>query len=183
MTTMTAFLAHSTKDAALVRRVARASRRSGFTPYLHENDPRPGEPLHAKLQDAISSSDVVIALLTREGTESAYVHQEVSWALKADKRVIPLLAPGVPAEALGMLQGTEHIPLDPTNPTAGIRTLGRALRRYQRQAAWPCLLTLIAVWAGWKWWLRTRSAVSVQSKGVTASHTRSTTAPIAARDV
>lgn len=61
--------------------------------------------------------------------EAPYVHQEIGWALKGKKLIIPLVQPGIPTDRLAMLQGVEYIPFDFQNPQAGHAQLRIALRR------------------------------------------------------
>ena len=52
-------------------------------------------------------------LLTPNSQDSPYVHQEVGYAQKAGKVVIPLMQEGVSRRALGMLEGVECLPFNP----------------------------------------------------------------------
>lgn len=91
----------------------------GVELYLAEHDPKPGTALSQKVQRGIEASDAVLVFVTDASQASAYVHQEIGWALRARKPIIPLVQTGIPAEKLGMLGDIEHIAFDFTNPTEG----------------------------------------------------------------
>lgn len=91
--------------------------------WLYEYDGRPGEYLPAKIINEIHNSAAVVVLLTRDGTESYAVHQEVGVAIGKNKLVIPLVESGIAPGALVLLQGLEYIEFDPANPTQALNTL------------------------------------------------------------
>ena len=101
-----AFLSHSTRDQALVDQIKERVVAAGVRRlYLAEHDPHPGRLLSQKVQEAIDRSHAVVLLLTPNSYDSAFVHQEVGYAIKGRKIVIPLVDPLVPHEALAMLEG------------------------------------------------------------------------------
>ena len=106
-----AFLSHSSRDEHLVGRTRDHVEAAGIQLYLAEHDPHPGLALSQKIQRAIDDSHVVVLLLTPNSYDSAYVNQEVGYALRAGKLVVPLVDPSVPPGALAMLDGVEYIPL------------------------------------------------------------------------
>jgi TIR domain len=109
--TVQIFLSHATSDQELVNQVKSAVG-SLATVYCTEDDGRAGVNVHAKIQREIDKSDVVIALLTPSADASPYVHQELGWAQRAHKLIIPLVSSEVPRDHLGMLQGVEYIRID-----------------------------------------------------------------------
>ncbi len=111
--------------------------------------------LAEKVQRAISHSHAVVVLITDKSRGAPYVQQEVGYAVRAKKLVIPLVQPGIPGEALAMLQGVEYISFDFAHPERGrdelVTSLHRLVERKQERemlVAMACLaLVLLAVTA------------------------------------
>src|SRR5713226_5650470 len=102
------FVSHSERESAWVERMRADLAGVGVEAYLFEHDPRPGEPLAKKIQDAIHRSQVVVVLLTESSAPSPYVQQEVGYALGQKRLVVPLVERGTPRDALAMLGGIEY---------------------------------------------------------------------------
>ncbi len=119
-----AFVSHSSRDEALVRALQDNAAGLGIEIYLAEHDLRPGHQLSTKIQREIERSHAVIVLLTTAAADSSYVQQEIGYALKARRYVIPLVERGLSADKLAMLQGKEYIELDPEDPDAAMQKAG-----------------------------------------------------------
>lgn len=124
-----AFLSHSSGDAELVRALRTSVMGLGIEIYLAEHDVRPGLQLSSKVQRQIEGCDAVIVLLTTSGADSAYVQQEIGYALKSGNPVIPLVEHGLPIQKLAMLNGKEYIELDPDHPDAALHKASAYLQR------------------------------------------------------
>ncbi len=124
-----AFLSHSSGDAELVRVLQESVSGLGIEVYLAEHDVRPGFQLGQKVQQEIEHSDAVIVLLTTAGADSAYVQQEIGYALKTRSPVIPLVERGLTPNKLAMLNGKEYIELDPKNPQQALEKASVYLQR------------------------------------------------------
>lgn len=107
------FLSHSVGESEekVIESLASQLTGQGTSIYVAERDTTPGRSLSQKIQNAIMRSDVVLVLVTEKGSRSAWVNQEIGYAVAKGKTVIPILERGV--EAKGMLVGIEHIRLDP----------------------------------------------------------------------
>ena len=117
------FLSHSSADAPLALRIkTHIEETGGAQVYLAELDVEPGADLAAKVQTEIRRSDATIVLLTRNAIESAYVNQEVGFALNG-QIVIPIVEKGFDRSRLGMLQGREYIEIDPSSPDDSLSRL------------------------------------------------------------
>lgn len=110
------FLSHSSADRAWADWIARSAAQIGLVVYLYEHDPRPGVLVAAKIQSEIQKSDALVVLLTPSGASSAYVQQEVGYAVASRRLVIPLVWPGIEKHSLAMLEGHEWVLFDPSNP-------------------------------------------------------------------
>ncbi|MEE9282978.1 MAG: toll/interleukin-1 receptor domain-containing protein [Nitrososphaerales archaeon] len=101
------FVSHSFGDSMMVDKIRSSLEIEGVKAYVAEADPRYGEALPAKIEKAIDSSDALIVILTSQANVSASVNQEIGYAKKAGKLLIPLVEDGV---AVGvMLQGLEFV--------------------------------------------------------------------------
>lgn len=115
------FISHSTADARQVEQLHLLLTASRIESYVCSHDHQAGRSLAEKLQAAIDRSDAVIVILTESSATSTYVAQEIGWALKGGKLVIPLVDQRIAAELdLGMLQGVEQIRFDPADPIPAV---------------------------------------------------------------
>jgi TIR domain len=73
----------------MVRMANGAAGELGIKPYLAEHDVRPGENLADKIKPAIDASAAVVVLISDNSVAAQYVNQEIGYALKADKLIIP----------------------------------------------------------------------------------------------
>jgi len=126
------FLSHSSADGAWVNWIAENARKIGVEVYCYEHDPQPGKLIAEKLKVAINERDALVVLLTANSRFSAYVQQEIGFAERAGKLIIPLVQPGVGPESLAMLEGREHIPFDYQNPQQALLKLLPYLQRLKQ---------------------------------------------------
>ncbi len=110
------FISHSARDQGLVINLANILRRFGIKVFVAEWYLAPGERIDKKVFQQIDKSDSIIVLLTRDGLRSKWVHQEIGYALKAGKPIIPLVEKGTDAKDLASLKGREYIEYDPHRP-------------------------------------------------------------------
>lgn len=108
----TVFISHSTQDRGLVIALANILAKFEIKVFVAEWYLMPGEPVSKKIFDEIEKSDCIVALLTRNGIRSNWVNQEIGYALKAEKILIPIVEKGVDINELGALQGKEYIEYD-----------------------------------------------------------------------
>jgi hypothetical protein len=122
------FLSHNTQDRAWGEWLMRSTAAHGIKPYLAEHDVQAGAVLAKKIESALDASAAVVVLITDKSVNSQYVHQEIGYARKAKKLIIPVVQSGITGEQLGMLQGLEYIPFDFDSPHEGYRSLTAALQ-------------------------------------------------------
>jgi hypothetical protein len=110
------FLSHSTKDALLADILADSFRRAGIEVFVAEQNLMPGYNIEENIFSSIDKSDCVIVLLTKNGVNSNYVHQEIGFAKKANKLIIPIVEKNIDHNALASLQRIKYIQYDPADP-------------------------------------------------------------------
>jgi nucleoside 2-deoxyribosyltransferase len=76
----------------------------------------PGEPLDKKVLPQIKKADCTVVLLTKNGIRSNWVKQEIGYAIKTGRPLIPLVEEGVEPKDLAALQGREYIEYNPFQP-------------------------------------------------------------------
>lgn len=110
------FISHSVRDQGLVIFLSNLLQKFGMEVVVAEWYLSPGEPLDKKVFRQIDSSNSVVVFLTQDGMRSNWVHQEIGYALKANKLLIPLVEKGIDPKDLAALQGREYIEYDPLRP-------------------------------------------------------------------
>ena len=142
------FCSHSSKDADQVASLKRSLEAIGHTMYRYEDDPNPGEPIMGKIQREIEKADIVLAYFTQNSLESDFMYDEIRYALKKGKDVIPFVEVGFPEAALGPLRGREPIVFDRKHNPGGITfeaytTLSSYLHRLDMEKVAQALLIAI----------------------------------------
>ena len=93
-----------------MRQLKNTLQQDGIECYVAKHDANYGGLIYTKLSSAIDNSKAVIAILTQKGCASPSVNQELGYAKKAGKRIIPLVDKGVNLPV--MLQGLEYKKFD-----------------------------------------------------------------------
>jgi hypothetical protein len=81
------------------------------------------------LQGAISAAHLFVVFISKNSVGYSYVNQEIGFALRAEKPVVPLVMPGASHDELGMLAGHEYIRFDPERPEEALAALSEELQR------------------------------------------------------
>ena len=110
------FISHSVRDQGLVVALANILSKFGIDVIVAEWYLAPGQSLPQKIFDQIEKSDCVLVLLTRNGIRSNWVQQEIGYALKAKKLLVPLVEKGIDQKDLGALQSKDRIEYDRRQP-------------------------------------------------------------------
>lgn len=142
---MELFVSHATSDAELVAEIRTRLKGLGVFVYTAEHDVRAGENVHSKIDQAIRRCHVMLVLLTKAGYDSRYVHQEVGFARRAGKLIVPLVTADVARDNLGMLEGTEYIVLDENDPFEALQPLSRRIDQLARERKSEELITAALV--------------------------------------
>lgn len=114
--TYTVFISHSTRDRGLVIALANILTKFEIQVFVAEWYLTPGEPLDKKVFAHIDKAGCIVVLVTEHGVRSSWVQQEVGYALKRGKPLIPLVEKDANPQDLAALQGREYIEYDPENP-------------------------------------------------------------------
>jgi hypothetical protein len=112
------FVSHSSRDREWVEWI-KGQTGPGIELWLAEHDPQPGRLITSKVQDQLNKCHAMIAFITEASQASPYVQQEIGWALKGGKTIVPLVQIGTSQSQLAMLQGVEYVPFDFQHPEDG----------------------------------------------------------------
>lgn len=132
---MELFLSHATVDRHLVETIQARLTPLGVSVYATEHDGQAGVNVHSKIQEAIKRSDLMVVLLTKPGDSSRYVHQEIGYAKRDAKLIIPLVTSDVSRSDLGMLEGTEYIVVDDADPAKALQQLSQRIANLAKSRA------------------------------------------------
>jgi len=114
------FISHSTQARGLVITLANLLTKFEVEVFVAEWYLSPDEPLDKKVFSQIEKADCVVVLLTRNGIRANWVQQEIEYAIKVRKPIIPLVEKGVDPKGLAALQGKEYIEYDPLQPQGAL---------------------------------------------------------------
>ena len=132
---LSVFISYSVHDGAVVDAINRQLKPHAKTFFWAQNNV-PGQDAWATIHSWINAADLVVVVLTGKTLSRALsVGNEVGYARKAGKRIIPLVAPEVPKSELGCLEGITYIRLDYDSPETTIKQLHSELAEYAQQKA------------------------------------------------
>lgn len=121
------FISYSVDDANVVEGVVTHLKPHANARYWQQ-DKEPGRDAWQTIHGWIDRADLVVVILTGNTLARAIsVGNEVGYARKAGKIIIPLVATEVPPSSLGCLNGITYIALDPSRPDGAIRELKRVV--------------------------------------------------------
>lgn len=119
-------MSHSTKDLGIVNELAEWLGSKGVVVQVAESEVQAGKSVGGKVSSLIESSDCVLAILTIGGARSEWVNQEIGYAMRAGKLVVPIVEEGVKVK--GFLESLEYIPFDRRNPYDAVTRAAEYLR-------------------------------------------------------
>jgi hypothetical protein len=88
------FFSYSRTDSTIALRLAKDIRDRGFDPWIDQVDIEPGSHWDASIEAALDQADLLIVLLSASAIASNNVRDEVSYALREGKKIIPVLFDG-----------------------------------------------------------------------------------------
>jgi hypothetical protein len=133
------FVSHCDPDHAFVGRLISGLRAAGFQVW-DQDDLVPGENPNSARANALDSSELMVAVFTRESVKSQTVRQEVQYALTAGNyrgRVVPVLV-GIPTYAAGDDVPWVLLRMDPIHLDDYASELGPVILRVQELAKTEC---------------------------------------------
>jgi hypothetical protein len=139
------FLSHNSGDHALVTELRHFAHIADVTLYTYDQDVQGGRNILDKLNKEIAQSDIVLALLTRNGATRSAIQQEVGIALSLGKHIIPVCEQGTEESALGFLKDREWIAVDSERPALALDGIRRSILNLKAKDELRTLLVCLAL--------------------------------------
>lgn len=129
------FISYSVDDTALVNVIA-----AHLQPHAHARywaqDKEPGQEVWPTIYGWIDQADMVVVVLTGKTLARAIsVGNEVGYARKAGKHIVPLVGPDVPKGALGCLEGTTYLELNYNDAYSTLNELKTVVGKVSKKKA------------------------------------------------
>jgi len=130
---MKVFVSHSTRDIHIVEEFKK--RINIIEPkvevYVATYDAQPGTDLWKKIETNIKNSNCVVAIMTKNGSRSEMVQQEIAIAKTHKIPIMPIVEKGIVLK--GALVGIEYLELDKHHPEQALKELSTYLRKLKKQ--------------------------------------------------
>lgn len=141
------FISHNSDDKELVEKIEQSLYRNNIRPYIFEYDPKPGESLTNKIEEAISNSDAFVVLVTNQGQFSKWVNAEIGYAKAQEVPIIPLVDKNITNPDIPFIGDTEYIKIDIKNIGDSLPVLVKDLskRRWKKRYFWGTIAVGVAV--------------------------------------
>ncbi len=129
------FISYSVHDRSIVDAVNIQLQPHAQTFFWDQNK-APGFAAWPTIYSWIDQADLAVVVLTGHTlTRAISVGNEVGYALKAGKHIIPLVGPEVPKGELGCLEGITYIRLDYADPQQTLDELHAAIAKFAEEKA------------------------------------------------
>lgn len=123
------FISHSVTDYENVEELADVLESYRIEPYIAERDIQYGGFLSEKIKINIDNSDAVLVIWTNNSRHSDWVNQEIGYAERAGKQIIPLVEKGVKVK--GFLEGREYVDMNPYSMIETMEDIGEYFDDYK----------------------------------------------------
>jgi hypothetical protein len=144
---MKAFISYSNGDLEFAKLVA-SMIKNHVEPIYWDKDKLPGDGDWNSIFSWINDCPIVLTVVSRSVIEKGLsVGQEVGYAKKAGKVIIPFVSKNVKREELGCLKDLTIIHYDETNPQTAIKELETAIQRQSEKLQSSEAIALLAVGA------------------------------------
>jgi tetratricopeptide (TPR) repeat protein len=116
---MSVFISHATEDDPVVKKIRKALESLSILVWVDSQGLTPGDKLTPKVQKAIENHEHLIAVLSVNAINSTWVKKEIEYALGLNKKVIPVMLPGIEPSALALWFGSK-----PHDEPVGVKLTG-----------------------------------------------------------
>lgn len=94
------FLSYSHEEQEWVNNLVNALSERGIRVWYDQAEIKPGDEWVERIQEGLRSSSHIVFIITSKGAQSNWAALELGAALGLNKSIIPVVAPGLPAEAI-----------------------------------------------------------------------------------
>ena len=143
---MKVFISYSTKDMHIVEEFKKLVEAKGIEAYVAAKDVQPGSILWDKLEKNIRTSNCLVAIMTKDGSISGTLQNELGVAKASKIRIVPLVEEGV--DPKGVLSGIEQLKFDKDHPDQALNDAAAYLNKLKKQADIELIAFLILAGLG-----------------------------------
>lgn len=144
---MKLFISYSDGDLQLAQKVAKEIENYA-EPMFWESNKLPGDGDWSSIFRWIDQCEIVLVLISRKVVKRGLsIGQEIGYAKKSEKIIIPFVASGVPRDSLGCLNGLTHIFYNEKSPELALRELHESIFRQTKKIENDKLMAFLAVGA------------------------------------
>lgn len=130
---MNIFISYCDNDLNLVKQIGDCIKPHANVVYW-DQDKVPGEAAWPTIFKWIDDADLVLVVITGSTVKRGFsVGNEVGYAKKHNRPIIPLVGPKVKRDKLGCLGGITDVPIDPANPDKAIEDVKKRILEIERQ--------------------------------------------------
>lgn len=142
---MKVFISYSSADTQFVDKVA-THLKEYVEPMFWDKDKIPGDEDWKTIFNWINQSSLVLVVITDSAVKRSFsIGQEIGFAHKAEKVIIPFISKKVSISDVGFLKGLTPIYFDEFDPNAAIEELRKALEIKKEKKDNSDAITFLAV--------------------------------------
>ena|GEM_PF-5905985 len=124
---MNIFVSHSLTDKELIKNLQSTLEPHGIKLYIAEHHVDINRTITEKIEGMIRSCDIALILLTENGYNSNFVHQEIGYIKSCEKPILQLIQFGIEKKLSGFTYGRDYITYDPLEPKKAISAIENKL--------------------------------------------------------
>ncbi len=124
---MNIFVSHSLKDQKLISDLKNKLEPLGVSLSIAEHNIDLIHSISEKIEILIRDCDVALILLTNDGFNSNFVHQEIGFIKSINKPSIKVVEKGLENRITGFIYGHDYILYEPANPEIALESTKNAL--------------------------------------------------------
>ena len=130
---MKVFLSHAISDKPLIKYLKSHCNRKGIELLIAEHFITVSDVINQKIKSLIAESEIALILLTKDGTNSKFVHQEIGYIESLKKPALFIVEKGQQQYITGFVYGKDFIELDTEKPDIAIRkAINRLMLHWQK---------------------------------------------------
>ena len=131
---MKIFISHALIDSELIENIKINLEPHSIDLLIAEHYVDMQNTISQKIEYMIKSCDVALFLLTENGFNSKFVHQEIGYMQSLKKPMLQLVQVGLEDKISGFIYGKDYIPYDPKKPELALNRTKKILLDYWRKA-------------------------------------------------
>jgi predicted nucleotide-binding protein len=127
---MKIFVSHALTDKELLNRLSHSLNPYGIKLFIAEHYISMTQTITQKIEKMIDQCDAALILLTQNGFNSNFVHQEIGYIKKAKKPSLNVVEDGFEDKITGFIYGNDYVKYDPKNPDSAVSIITNSFVDY-----------------------------------------------------